>query len=218
MRTKSLVAVAALLAAGVASSMAQSVYSLNIVGYVNVNVTNAQLKLLSNPLKPSNGDYNITNTIKLDDANSGGSILYKWNAGTASWDNYDYFTGFGWFPDVNQNLGDGFFIKPSFTQTITLVGEVQTGNSTNTINTGLSLLGSKVPIGGREPGGNVGAAGDIIYTWDGAQWVNFDFFDGFGWFDLADATQTNGPALSVAEGFFYKNTGGQKQWIKTLNP
>ena len=200
--------------------MAQSnVYSLNIVGYVNVGVTNGQLALLANPLKPSNGDYNITNTIKLQDPGSDGSILFQWNQGSSSWDGYQWFDGFGWFPDVDQNLGSGFFLQPTLSQTITLVGEVQTGNSTNTISGALSLLGSKVPVAGREPGASVGHDGDIIFTWDGvANWVGVQYFDGYGWFFDGTPGEEGGPNLKVAEGFFYQNTGGSLDWVKTLNP
>jgi hypothetical protein len=219
MRTKVLLAVAALSAAGLASSMAQSnVYSLNIVGYVNVGITNGGLHLLSNPLKPSDGNYNITNTIKLIDPGSDGTQLFQWNTGSSSWDAFLWFDGFGWFPDVDQNLGQGFFIQPVLTQTITLVGEVQTGTSTNVIASGLSLLGSKIPVAGPEPGGAVGTDGDEIFTWDvaGNSWTSTLYFDGYGWFD--GSAETNGPALKVAEGLFYNNTGGSKNWIKTLNP
>lgn len=201
--------------------MAQSnVYSLNIVGYVNVGVTNGKLALLSNPLKPSNGNYNITNTVKLQDPGSDGTTLFQWNQGTSSWVAYDWFDGFGWFPDAPQNLGQGFFLKPTLTQTLTFVGEVQTGNSTNAISGTLSLLGSKVPVAGREPGGAVGHDGDTIFAWNsgGNSWVAYDYFDGFGWFDNDAPAETNGPSLKVADAFFYKNTGGSLQWIKTLNP
>src|SRR6059036_1804778 len=40
MRTKTLICAATLLAAGAATSMAQNVYSLNVVGYVQVSLTN----------------------------------------------------------------------------------------------------------------------------------------------------------------------------------
>jgi len=160
MRTKSLLAVAALLAAGAFSAVAQNnVYSLNIVGYVNVGLTNGRLHLLSNPLKPSDGNYNLTNTVKLQDPGSDGTSLYQWNPGTSSWDIFTWFDGFGWFPDGPQNLGNGFFIQPTLTQTITLVGEVQTGSATNQITGALSLLGSKVPVAGPAPGGSVGHDG-----------------------------------------------------------
>ena len=220
MRTKSLLAAAAIVAAGAMSSMAQSnVYSLNIVGYVNVPVTNGVLALLANPLKPSNGDYNITNTIKLQDPGSDGTSLFQWNQGTSSWDLFSWFDGFGWFPDAPQDLGKGFFLQPTATQTITLVGEVQTGSSTNVISGALSLLGSKVPVAGSEPGGSVGHDGDGIFTWDAGanSWILTSYFDGYGWFD-ANSAETNGPVLKVAEAFFYQNTGGSLNWIKTLNP
>lgn len=219
MRTK-LLAAAAILAAGFATVQAQNVYSLNIVGYVNVDVTAGQLALLSNPLKPSDGNYNITNTIKLQDPGSDSTSLFQWNAGTASWDLFTWFDGFGWFPDAPQDLGKGFFLQPTATQTITFVGEVQTGDSTNVIASGLNLLGSKVPVAGREPGAAVGQDGDSIFTWNpaGNSWVLYSYFDGFGWFDDSAPAETDGPLLNVAEGFFFQNTGGAKEWIKTLNP
>ena len=200
--------------------MAQSnVYSLNIVGYVNVNVTNAQLSLLSNPLKPSNGDYNITNTIKLQDPGSDSTIVYTWNSGASSWDSYTYVDGFGWLPDADINLGQGFFIAPTLSQTITFVGEVQTGNSTNAIPAGLTLLGNKVPVAGRDPGETTGNENDIIYTWDRVanSWNSTTFIAGLGWFDGV-VTDFNGPDLQVADGFFYLNTGSSLEWIQTLNP
>lgn len=221
MRTKSLLAAAAIVAAGALSSMAQSnVYSLNIVGYVNVPVTNGVLALLANPLNPAGGDNNLTNVVKLLDGSSGGSVLYKWNQGTTSWDAWDWFDTFGWFNpngDGFAPIGEGFFLSSAINQTITFVGEVQTGTSTNNITAGLNLLGNKAPVAGSEPGGLVGEAGDTVYTWDGSQWVNQDYFDTYGWFDL-NSSETNGPTIKVAEGFFYLNNGANKQWIKTLNP
>ena len=62
MRTKTLLSTAALLAAGVATPMAQSsnVYSLNVVGYVNVPVYGGgQYNMICNPL--NNANNNITN-------------------------------------------------------------------------------------------------------------------------------------------------------------
>src|ERR1041385_5044775 len=51
MRTKTLLLAAALTAAGLATSLAQSnVYSLNVVGYVNVNVAGNKFNMMSAPL------------------------------------------------------------------------------------------------------------------------------------------------------------------------
>lgn len=99
---------------------------------------------------------------------------------------------------------------------MTFVGDVQTGTSTNAITSGLSLLGSKVPVAGPAPGSTVGNDGDTIFSWNtgGQTWVANGFIDGFGW----DSASVNGPLLGVAEGFFYQNTGAALNWITTLNP
>src|SRR5882672_2501980 len=61
MRTKTLICAAVLMAAGVATSLAQSnVYSLNVVGYVNVPTTGAgNFNMMANPL--NNANNGITN-------------------------------------------------------------------------------------------------------------------------------------------------------------
>src|SRR6266446_1325324 len=60
MRTKTLLAAAAMLAAGLASSMAQSnVYSLNVVGYVNkVMPSGGKYIMISNPLNTTSNTIN----------------------------------------------------------------------------------------------------------------------------------------------------------------
>ena len=55
MRTKTLLLAAALTAAGIASIQAQSnVYSVNVVGYVNVVAPVGQFKMIANPLNATN--------------------------------------------------------------------------------------------------------------------------------------------------------------------
>jgi len=83
MRTKALFGLAAL-AVGLSTSVAQNVYSLNVVGYVNVSLQANKLSFLSIPLTPNGGNYNITNSIVLSDAQDG-AALYIW-------------TGTGWDP------------------------------------------------------------------------------------------------------------------------
>jgi hypothetical protein len=216
MRTKTTLAAAAILAAGLVSSMAQAnVYSLNIVGYVNVPVTSGKLALLNNPLIPPGGNNAISNVLTLANG-SDATTVFAWNKGTASWDSINYIDGFGWDAPANLPVGSGFFISPTLSQTITFVGDVQTGTSTNVITGGLSLLGSKVPVAGPQPGSTVGNDADSIFTWDavGQGWVSANYILGFGW----DTASINGPVVGVAEGFFYQNTGGTVNWITTLNP
>src|ERR1700735_871929 len=98
MRTKTLLLTAALVAAGVASSMAQSnVYSLNVVGYVNVTVSPGY-NLVTTPLDDGAGDL-LTNVIGGSSATAtalpDGTLLYPWtSSGYAG--AQQYIQTFGW--------------------------------------------------------------------------------------------------------------------------
>src|SRR5688572_16560937 len=88
MRTK-LLAAAAILAAGAATSMAQSnVYSLNVVGYVNTVINGGSTyTAVANPLNSTN------NTLAGLFGGPGvglptGSTVQKWNTGAADFDVY----------------------------------------------------------------------------------------------------------------------------------
>jgi hypothetical protein len=158
MRTKTLLLTAALVAAGVASSQAQSnVYSLNIVGYVNIPVQKGKLYMLNNAFTTGTGD-NITNVLiqpymggtndvpdPAIDAGWDGTQLYAFHRLSFSgYVNEGYNTGYGWAPgtgdpgDVNGNStltlppGTGFWLLPTTNSTVTFTGSVVLG-STNTI-------------------------------------------------------------------------------------
>ena len=150
MRTKALILSAAIVAAGVASSMAQSnVYSLNVVGYVNVTLKSG-FNLVSVPL--DNGSNNLINNI-LDDGAGGllpdGCTLYPWSGHT-----YGALIGYaqhaGWTPDgsalATNSLppGTAFFIslpQGSAATTVTFVGSVVQGTTTTTVLPGYNLIG-----------------------------------------------------------------------------
>lgn len=214
MRTKTILAAAAFIAAGALYSTAQSnVYSLNIVGYVNVQLEANKLALLSNPLKPTGGDYDIGNVLALQDG-SEDSVVYRWDEGSSSWAAAYWVDGFGWDDSADLSLGKGFFVSSTINQTVTFVGEVETGTSVNVIAPGLTLLGSKIPVSGPVPGSTVGHEDDAIFTWDGSSWNASYYIDGFGW----DSDSVEGPAVGVAGGFFYQNGGSALNWTTTLNP
>jgi len=98
MRTKTLLSIAALTAAGVASSMAQSnVYSLNIVGYCNVP-TRGGYNFQSNPL--NNGNNNAT-TLYPNPSPDGGA-----SNGPRDGDNIQKWTGASWNVTVFDALTD----------------------------------------------------------------------------------------------------------------
>jgi hypothetical protein len=219
MRTKTLLLTAALVAAGVASSMAQSsnVYSLNIVGYVNVPVQANRFYILNNPLDDGKGNV-ITNVLNLafDNNNLDGSTVF-------TFDQVNGFVAEGWEGFLTNWApgaavlapGTGFFFQPSANDTITFVGSV-TLASTNHLAVGLNLVGSPYPastdvttlgFGGQDQ--------DQIFRWFPNQgsvggYGNGATFEGFlsAWVD-GDASDGQGPAAgpspAVGEGFFYLN-------------
>src|SRR6266478_6989768 len=100
MRTKALM-VAATLAAGLASSMAQSnVYSLNIVGYANI-VIHPQYNMLNNPLN-LDGTNSASSILQLAPLGVGGPGLdsvwvYTWTGSSFDGTFYESdFPGTGW--------------------------------------------------------------------------------------------------------------------------
>jgi hypothetical protein len=208
MRTKTLLGLAAL-AVGLISASAQ-VYSLNVVGYVNVPLAANQLSFVSVPLTPNGGNFNITNTIVLDDTQDGAN-LFAWN--TTAWNTTvpQWYAGAGWFPDMVVNNGQGFFISSKAASTLTFVGEVPQGASTYTIPAGLSTLANKVPETAAFPGASVGNDGDNMFTWDnaGQKWATavWQYYAGAGWNAGGANDDTNGPTLNPAQGVFYINSG-----------
>jgi len=218
MRTKALLLSAALVAAGVATSMAQSnVYSLNIVGYVNVPVQKGKLYMLQNPLDTGTGN-NITNVLIQpytgtngvpDPALDGGwdgSIVWEFTqAGGYTANPETYITGFGWFPAaLNMNPGTGFFLLSQSNSTVTFTGSVVLG-STNTLIPGIQMVGSEYAAA-NGPGalGLNGHDGDIIFRWYGsgppvgytggtqAFGTGVTYIAGYGWYDSDAPTSSNG--------------------------
>jgi hypothetical protein len=188
--------------------MAQ-VFSANIVGYYNRTIPGNQFALLASQLK--NGSNNISSIIS---GSHDGDLLYVWTgSGYAS---AQYLEGIGWDPDREIPPGTGFFYKNTFSNAVTLtfVGEVSTGSLSNSLPAGLSLKGAIVPQAGdlETIHGIQGGNGDFIYKWTGTGYStqNPQYFDGVGW-DPA-------PVVVVGEGFFYKNAGAAKTWVRTFNP
>src|SRR4051794_16433909 len=120
MRTKTLLCAAAL-AAGVASSIAQ-VYSLNVVGYVNVPLYGGgQYNMVANPLNNTNN--NITN---LFSHASEGDTIFRWDK-----DAYDFagvqptYSAGHWGNPFVLNPGEGiWYINNNADYTNTFVGDV----------------------------------------------------------------------------------------------
>lgn len=148
MRTKTLLLTAVLGAASVATAMAQTVYSVNAVGYVKIGpIPNNGFFLAANPLNLS---ANTLAAVFPDAPNN--TVVYTLTGGS-----FNKFTkrATGWtgtgVADVKLDPGTGFFIQNTTGAdlSLTFVGEVMQGTVTTSYPAGYSLLGSKIPQTGK---------------------------------------------------------------------
>jgi len=200
MRTKTVLLTTLLGAASIATSVAQTVYSVNAVGYVNVNVKAGAFALLANPLnQPTNSvaavlpDVAVNTVLYVFDLTSGQFITATKRA-----------TGWtGTAATATLNPGQGFFIKNAGAtdMNITFVGEVPQGDAlTVTYPAGFSLVGSIVPQAGNleKDLGYPAKQNDVVYKFNGA---GYDIY-------TRRAAAWSGPAtdvpMTVAEGVWLK--------------
>jgi len=190
MRTKTLLLTAALGVAGVASSMAQTVYSLNAVGYVNVAVP-AGFSIIANPLNASTNNLNTILTTVAD-----GTTLYFWDNASSQ---YVSSTALGgqWFPDAVLNPGDAAFINALSATTLTFVGEVPQGNLSTHLPAGFSLKSALAPLSlslSSAAQGFPQADGDAVYSYSGT--TGYTSYTSLGGSFIPDF------APAVGQGFF----------------
>jgi hypothetical protein len=231
MRTKTLLLAAVLSAAGIASSQAQ-VYSVNVVGYINL--TNYPgLNLITAQLKGTNQNVNtiLGSTTPALPANS---LLFTWNGAGQRFDNallaggdnkwYDPATGLESTATISP--GQSFFINNVGTANVimTLVGEVPTGATAVSVVNGLGFYGDPAPVSqnivtnGFPVGDN-----DLLYTWNvTGQTYNNALIGGGpasggpGWFDAGTGLLTVF-APAVGQGFVVNRTSGATTtWNRTF--
>jgi hypothetical protein len=237
MRTKTLLLSAAAVAAGVASLQAQSnVYSLNVVGYVNVNLP-AGFNMLANPLDDGAGDI-VTNVFDNESKGLGvtlppGTTLYPW-AGSTYGSPIQYFTSYGWYDGnvggyaTNQlHPGTGFFVSIPSATNFTWVGSVLQGTVTNNLGAGFSMIGNPFPVA-QAPGvagdGQAGvtmqlpvAPGDTLYFFNNpGGYYPYQFFTSYGWYDGNNpGMSTNGPVIAVGQGVFLQKASANS-WVDSF--
>lgn len=166
MRTKTLLIAVAALAVGVATAMAQT-YSQNVVGYVNINLTNGVLACLSPALDlDGTGVNNTVNSVVGSNTNGLplGTTVYVFNSGggfdTLVYNKTGHPSVTNWYLGATQtnsypiNPGEGFFIVlgGSAPYTLTEAGTVLQGSLQNNYVPAtagsLWLVSSQIPIGG----------------------------------------------------------------------
>ncbi|HEY1171700.1 MAG TPA: hypothetical protein VGH19_10040 [Verrucomicrobiae bacterium] len=217
MKTKALLLAGLVSLAGVAATQAQTVYSVNVVGFVNVDVPAGGFVLVGNPLNTSGNTLDAilpsvpNNTTKVFrfDSGTGGYILHTKRST-------------GWQPDGATTVvapGEGFFVQNTAASAITLTftGELlQSSGSTpitRNIPQGFSLLSSFIPSSGlvQTQLGLPAQNGDRVY-----KFVN-------GGYELytrrtSSWSSPGEPTMNVAEGFFYQNNSGSAQtWQRVFS-
>lgn len=222
MRTKALLLTAALGFAGVATSTAQ-VYSVNVVGYINLTMKPG-FNLVANQLKASPNN-------KLDTILPAAAIESQVLKFANNNYNSDISDGANWVDAGSGNPstttvspGEGFFyFNAGATDTaVTLVGEVTTGNNlTVPFPPGFSLVSSIVP-----QAISLSAANGFPQVLE-AQYLTFDAVtqkyvglinDGTDWQNAESGVVT--PAVpAVGQGFFLFNPGATTfNWVRSFNP
>jgi hypothetical protein len=217
MRTKTVLLMAAVAAAGAATSMAQ-VFSVNAVGYVNKTIPANGFAMVSNPLKAA------TNTIDALFAGvPAGTHVYVYTPGKG----YDV----GVYDDLDNSFGSpvggmtlmpgqGVFVKNNQATplTVTFVGEVPQGTLNTALVAGLQIVSSQVPQAGTTAQLSFPdtlaeglTAGDQVYKFN----TTAQKYDVFTFDDLEDKWD-GALSLDVGEAVFIR-VAKALTWSRTFN-
>ena len=221
--------------------MAQSnVYSLNVVGYINLTIP-AGYSLVTAQLQGA--DNSFSSVLGTNLAGGGQFTAVKWNPATQSLDGqapsfYTVADGApvaGWY-DVSQtvqttktlSLGEAFFILNAGTSaTLTLVGQVSQATNTITLVPGYSFVGSPVPVvsdlstnSTLQLPQNESLSLSYFSVAAGTYGDTYSYYTAAdsgtpngGWFDTTVFTGTPAPIVpAVGQGFLVLNSGTSTTW------
>lgn len=200
MRTQTLLITAALGAAGALTSMAQ-VYSVNAVGYINVDLCPG-FSIVANQLDAGEGNNIVSKLLAGVPENT---IVYKFNATTGAYGVNTF--EFGEWTNPNETLapGEAAFVKVPSQTKVTFVGEVPQGALSVPLLAGFNMVSSKVPQAGAIDTvlGFPVADGDIVY-----QFVCSSQSYKIGTYEFGEWSPAPAPSIAVGEGFFVKKAAG----------
>jgi hypothetical protein len=228
MRTKALLLAAAFAAAGISTSMAQggAVYSVNAVGYVNVDLVPG-FNLVSNPLDAGAGNNTVAKLV----SNIQGGVptqlkVFTFDPTTGGFRTPASYFGaaIGFQPPAAANVevlpGNGMFIfnpqaAGSTPLQLTFVGQVMQGDLVNPLPQGFSIKANQVPQAGKpDTFGLPGTAGDKIFRFNKATGQYFTPSSYFG----APINQWSPatPSIDVGEAFFLYRATSAGTWNRSF--
>lgn len=230
MRTNSLLLTAALGLVGVAGVSAQSVYSVNAVGYVNKSILPGY-NLIANPL---NGTNNQVSTVLPAAALPDDTECLTWNSVLQDFNQAIFVAGGAWFDQLGNPAvtvlapGRGIFLRNTTPSSfvVTFVGEVPQGVVNNTVGANYDFVSSVVPqSAGLSTLGFPGVP-DMLYQTFNSSIQDYDQAIQFigvqpgypsGWADsLGNPID---PTPGVAQGFLITNPPGSPAvaWNRTFS-
>jgi hypothetical protein len=238
MRTKTLLVAAAALAAAVTSSQAQTVYSQNIVGYVNETLSGAGsgFSMVSAPIGATNAADVLMPCLQGGDSiltwTGTGYLTYQYvgngpttpgGTGPGNWSNNDPLNPSG---PPTLSPGEGFFYQnqQGVNETNTWTGTCILSNNVvlTGSGSGFTLSGSSAPVAGPADGTNTiqlpVQGGDSVLTWTGNGYLTYQYVgNGFNtpggtgpgnWSNNDPLNPSGPPSISLGQGFFYQNQQG----------
>jgi len=211
---------AAAFAVGALSSSAQTVYSVNVVGYVNTvfwgtnapgnTLHHSQYTLVSNPLDNGSGNQ-IQQLFAAQGSNIYGDTAYYFSPTAQSF--ISDFNSYGWgTPTLALPPGSGFFLlNAGATFTNTFVGTVVQAPNIAPIPLipGYSLASSTFPVSGfvQDLGLNANN-GDTVYLFSQSGQSFISVFNSYGWGSAPgfNVDPVKGPYLTNGTSLVYLNT------------
>jgi hypothetical protein len=217
--------------------MAANVYSVNVVGYINVTV-NPGFNLIANQLDVDGVDSVSTVLNNGTPSSQEGANVLKFAGGNFSSDTYANNTGdvgfIGWYDSNTGNPstntippGTGFFyFNPGGTTNLTLTGTVLQGTNSVALAAGFSLVSTIAPqaitLDTTATNNFPAGEGDNYLAFVGGTFLTADTYAtttadvGFiGWYD-SNSGNPAFPTPAVGQGFFYFNGGASKNWSRNF--
>jgi hypothetical protein len=207
--------------------MAQAVYSVNVVGYVNLTMQRG-FNSVANQLDatPDNKLSSVLPSVPQD------SQVLKYGNNNYTRDDFDIPSG-GWIdsetldPSVRSvSPGEGFlFYNPTAGAiTVTTVGQVRTGNGLSVPLAGsqFSLISSITPQDiALNAANSFPVAQDMQFLSYNANTQGYNVrldFDSGGWINSETLDPVADPVLSVGQSAFVYNPGAATSWTRNFNP
>jgi hypothetical protein len=211
MRTITLLIAAAALAVGIISVQAQTVYSANVVGYVNLSLP-AGYSMIANQLDADGTGTNNTPFTVLGTNLPANTYVYMWNGSgfvSTKWLASGKWTAYSaLFTNVMQPHA-GFFLDLPVATNVTLVGNVIQGTNTFPITAGYQVVAPNVPLADTITNlGYVPTKNDYVYIWNGTGFIGHKFLG---------TTWTGGgvPTYSVGQAMFL-DAVANTNWIQSF--